>query len=186
MGILSGNTGEGPTFESVGRPEPRGYFLAADAGDGLLPWSYVEGRLVPARNYWIGTSSADGWPHSMPVWGIWREHSLHFTTSPASRKARNLAGDPRASMHLDDGDAVVVVEGEVHLTTDEPTMQMFVDLYNPKYDWDFTVEQVKGGGGVYVLRPTKAFAWLGSEGDSFGGTATRWRFSPAAQSDDRT
>ena len=52
--------GPDPGFLSVDRPEPRGYFMAADEGQGLLPWSYVDGRLAAARNYWIATAGPVG------------------------------------------------------------------------------------------------------------------------------
>jgi hypothetical protein len=50
----------------------------------------------------------------------------------------------------------------------------FLEAYNPKYTWDFTPDQVSRG--VFDVRCEQAFAWLGSEGAAFGGTATRWRF----------
>jgi hypothetical protein len=64
-------------------------------GSGLLPWSWAEQRLVASRNYWVATSWPDGRPHAMPVWGLWDNGAFWFSSSRRSRKARNLANDPR-------------------------------------------------------------------------------------------
>jgi nitroimidazol reductase NimA-like FMN-containing flavoprotein (pyridoxamine 5'-phosphate oxidase superfamily) len=154
------------------RPGPAGYFMDAESGSGLLPWSHVVERMTAARNYWVATSSSDGRPHAMPVWGVWLDDALVFSTSPVSQKARNIDETGRAAVHLESGDDVVVVEGDAAEVRDEATLVRFLDHYNPKYEWDFTLEQVRRG--VYVVRPRKAFAWRGSSGESFSGTATRW------------
>jgi Pyridoxamine 5'-phosphate oxidase len=159
----------------VSRPEPRGYFMSADRGSGLLPWEHVAERLSAARNYWVATSGADGRPHCMPVWGVWNDREFVFSTSPISRKARNLATNPYAAVHLESGDQVVVVEGPVRELRDAEALRQFLGAYNPKYSWDFDLGQLTGGG-VYAVRPERAFAWLDGQGEGFSGTATRWVF----------
>jgi len=48
----------------------------------------------------LATVLPDGAPHSVPVWlGIEGEHVV-FVTSPESRKARNIANDPRVAISL--------------------------------------------------------------------------------------
>ncbi len=54
-------------------------------------------------------------------------------------------------------------------------LERFLLAYNPKYGWDFRLEQLTGGG-VYSVRPRKAFAWLDGQGEGFSGTATRFVF----------
>jgi len=160
-----------PTRRS--RPEPEGYFRPADQGE-LLEWAPLAQRLQDARNYWVSTASSDGIPHAMPVWGVWGERGFTFSTGPSTRKARNLYGNPRAVVHLEDGAATLVVEGTATEVTDEARLAEFLAAYNPKYCWDFTLDQIQRG--VFELRPLKAFAWLGDEGDAFAGTATRFVF----------
>lgn len=162
-----------PRTPRVDRPEPSLYFMDASEGPGLLPWSHVDREMERARNYWVATSGPDGRPHCMPVWGVWRDRTLVFSTSGRSRKARNLDAHPRAVVHLESGDRVVVVEGPVDTVSDDADLEAFVAAYNPKYDWDFTVERVREDR-VYAVRAAKAFAWLGSEGEQFSGTATRF------------
>lgn len=79
---------------------PTGYGIATD-DEGLLPWSWAEERLEKARNYWIATAGASGAPHAMPVWALWVDGAVVFSTSPESRKGRNLARDPRVAVHLE-------------------------------------------------------------------------------------
>ena len=67
-----------------------------------------------------------------------------------------------------------MVEGTATEVTKGARLAEFLERYNPKYHWDFTLDQVQRG--VFELRPLKAFAWLGDEGDAFAGTATRFVF----------
>ena len=73
----------------------------------MLPWSWAGERLAAAHNYWIATIG----PHASPVWGLWRDESFLFSCGARSRKARDLARDPRLVVHLESGDEVVIVEG---------------------------------------------------------------------------
>jgi len=156
------------------RPATPGYFKAEHEGSGLLDWEAVAARFSAVRNYWVSTASASGRPHAMPVWGVWLDDRFMFSTSPDSRKARNLRANPQVAIHLEDGDAAIVIEGRATEIGDPRKLLAFLEAYNPKYAWNFTPDQV--GRGVFDVRPQKAFAWLGSEGEAFGGTATRWRF----------
>ena len=154
------------------RPGPKGYF--AEGEDGMLTWSHVVDELRKARNYWLATASADGAPHTMPVWAVWEEDHLLFSTSPVSTKARNIRANPRGCVHLESGKRVVVLEGEIHLVADPRVQELYRMNYNPKYDWDFTPEQVREG--VYAFRPRRAFAWLDDNGDGFAKAGTRFTF----------
>lgn len=156
------------------RPEPSGYFEPADQGRGLLRWTEIREKLVAARNYWVATASSSGLPHAMPVWGVWLEGRFLFSTAPDTRKARNLLENPRAVVHLESGAELVVVEGRAREARDAATIAAFITAYNPKYGWNFAAEDLSRG--LFEVRPTKAFAWLGDEGDAFSGTATRWVF----------
>ncbi|RPF19981.1 PPOX class F420-dependent oxidoreductase [Myceligenerans xiligouense] len=71
----------------------------------------------------LATLSPDGSPHSVPLWVDWEGDRLLFLTGPDSRKARNLAADPRVALSLLDsatplrsawlrGRVVRVVDGE--------------------------------------------------------------------------
>jgi hypothetical protein len=106
----------------------------------MLPWSWVEERLASGRNYWISTTRPDGAPHAMPVWGLWFEGALVFSTSPVSRKGRNFSRDPRTVAHLESGDEVVVLEGEVEATTIDEACEQ-------KYDYRSDPSSAEEGAG---------------------------------------
>src|SRR5205807_1130728 len=98
------------------RPHMPGYRLRGpDEGTGLLPWAWAEERLAASRNYWVVTTWPDGRPHTMPVWGIWDAGAVWFCTGGRSRKARNLAADPRCVVATEDALNPVVVEGSARI-----------------------------------------------------------------------
>lgn len=165
------------TTPRASRPEPAFYFLPADAGTGLLDWAAVRARFAAAENYWVSTASPEGAPHAMPVWGVWLDEAFVFSTSPVSRKGRNLTQNPRVAVHLESGEEVVVIEGEAEVVRDADRIARFKAAYDPKYRWDLTPEQL-AIGGIFAVRPRKAFAWRGSRNPAFGGSATRFRFDP--------
>ena len=159
------------------RPGTPGYFKAETEGTGLIDWAPIAERFAASHNYWVSTASKSGKPHAMPVWGVWLDDRFAFSTSPASRKARNLRTNPRIVVHLEDGNAVISIEGRARELRAAAELSAFLAAYNPKYRWNFTADQV--AEGVFEMTPEVAFAWLGGEGEAFGGTATRWRFDVA-------
>jgi PPOX class probable F420-dependent enzyme len=151
---------------------PSGYGIRTD-DEGLLPWNEAEVKLERARNYWIGTTRPDGSPHAMPVWGLWLDGSLFFSSGSTSRKTRNLAVDPRVVVHLESGDDVVVFEGVAQRVTDERELRRVGELYSAKYDYPFDPTG-PGDYPVFRVRPQRAYAWLERD---YPGTATRYSFT---------
>jgi hypothetical protein len=110
----------------------------------------------------------------MPVWGVWRGDRLWFSSGLGSRKARNLAADPRCTMTTDDARDPVVLEGVAERTTDPGAIADFVAAVNAKYDAGVTVDfQDPAVNGTFAVRPVRAFALSGAD---FPGSPTRWRF----------
>jgi PPOX class probable F420-dependent enzyme len=151
--------------------------LPADAGSGLVAWAEAQRRLTVAHDYWLATVRPDGAPHVMPVWGVWLDDRLWFSTGLRSRKARNLAADPRCTLTTDDARDPVVVEGVVERRTDAAAIEAFVAAVNDKYDAGVTTEfQDPHVNGTFAVRPTRVFALSGAD---FTGSPTRWRFPVA-------
>jgi PPOX class probable F420-dependent enzyme len=50
----------------------------------------------------LATVLPDGAPHSIPVWAIYENGRIAFFTQSKSRKARNLARDPRVALSVVD------------------------------------------------------------------------------------
>ena len=160
------------------RPFMPGYgILPADQGSGLIAWSETERRLTGSHDYWMATVRPDGRPHVMPVWGVWLGGRLWFSSGLGSRKARNLAADPRCTITTDDARNPVVVDGVVERLTDAAAITGFVDAVNGKYDASMTVEfQDPAVNGTYAVQPVTVIAL--TDGD-FQGSPTRWTFPPA-------
>jgi hypothetical protein len=158
----------------AGRPDmPAGYGLApVNAQTDLMAWQHVEEQLRTKRNYWIGSTYPDGRPHAIPVWGVWLDGALYFSTDPKSRKGRNLAANPQVVAHLESGDDVVILEGRVVRAADPAVLAKADQAYHAKYAFHLTGDQA-APGLVYELRPNKVLAWLES---TFPTSATRWRF----------
>src|SRR5690242_4624396 len=78
----------------AGRPEIPGYGVSTGK-KGILPWKWAAQRLSKSHEYWIATTRPDKSPHVMVVWGLWLEDGFYFSTGKNSRKARNLAANPR-------------------------------------------------------------------------------------------
>ena len=153
------------------RPDMPESYLAGSA----LPWQWAVEQLTEARSYWVTTMSSQGRPHVRPVWGVWLDDSVQFSTG--ARHAANIARDPRVTVNLESGDDCVIVEGTAEAITDEKVRRAFCDAYGPKYDWDMTLEFADV---VYVVRPKLVLGWIAydiAHGSTlFQATATRWRF----------
>jgi hypothetical protein len=159
------------------RPFMPGYgVLPADEGSGLLSWAEADRRLTVSQHYWCATVCPDGRPHVMPVWAVWLGARLWFSSGLRSRKARNLAADPRCTMTTDDCRDPVVLEGEAERVTDAQRIAAFVAAVNAKYGAGLTAEfQDPAVNGTFAVRPTRAFAFSGAD---FVGSPTRWTFPP--------
>ena len=147
------------------RPRFPGYGVH-EADEGLLPWEWATERLERSRNYWIASTRPDGSPHAMPVWGIWYDGALWFGTNPTSRKGKNLARDPRVVAHLESGDEVVVLEGEVEVAA---VPDGLAAAYNEKYE----MEVVSPGDELWRVRHRLAYAWREHD---YPQSATRFDF----------
>jgi PPOX class probable F420-dependent enzyme len=146
----------------------------ASAGSGLLPWSWAEQQLTASLSFWLATRWPDGRPHIMPVWAVWRDRGLLFSSSKQSRKARNLANDPRCSLSTEDPSNPVVVEGVAELLTQQNDLAAFLEAENEKYATSYGMDMVDPATNCcYRLRPTCIF---GLRVDDFTGSPTRWQF----------
>ncbi len=141
----------------------------------MLPWAWAEQRLTAARNYWVTSLWPDGRPHSMPVWGAWDGDVLWFSSSPRSRKARNLGADPRC-VTTDDAETPVVLEGSAEIVHEHDAIARVAGLLDAKYG-GITVEFLTENATIRV-RPHWAFA---IDHDDPTGSATRWAFAGATR-----
>jgi hypothetical protein len=158
-----------PTF-------PEGYGLPATT-EGMLAWADVEARLVAATGYWLATVRPDGRPHVVPRWGVWMDGRFWYDGAPTTVHVRNLAANPGCSLHLENPNEAVIVDGE-SLPARAPADTLGAKLsaafgkyheqgYRPEADaW-----AGEDGGGLRVLTPRRALAWF-----TFPTDATRFHF----------
>jgi len=152
-----------------------GYGTASpDEGSGLMPWSWAEQLLVASRNFWLATRWPDGRPHVMPVWAVWHAGALWFSSSKKSRKAINLAADPRCVLTTEDATNPVVVEGRAELLTDTRDLETLLAAENAKYGTDYGLEMLDPEVNcAYRVQPAWAFGLRAGE---FTDSPTRWIF----------
>src|SRR3954468_22202114 len=99
--------------------------------DGLptIEWSQVETQLAdllmhddpqsPNRStFWLTTLNADGSPHVTSVGALWHAGSCWFQTGERTRKAKNVARDPRCSVSVATKGFDVMVAGEARRVSD--------------------------------------------------------------------
>jgi len=141
---------------SADRPYAPGYgIVGPEKGDGLLPWSWVAGKMTRCRTFWLATiHAAHARPHVMPLWGVWVDEAFFFSTGRKSRKGQNLAANPACTVMNDDGEEAAIVEGQAREVKDPKTLARVASAYKKKYKID-----PRGiGEPIYEVRPAKVFA----------------------------
>ncbi|GAA4993625.1 pyridoxamine 5'-phosphate oxidase family protein [Kitasatospora paranensis] len=163
------------TEPTADRPHMPGYgILAADEGGGLLPWEWARQRITDSHDYWVSSVRPDGRPHVMPVWGVWLDGSVWFSTSVQSRKIHNLAEHPDCVVTTDDARDPVIVEGRAEVVAEPAAIAAFLAALNTKYQTAYGVDFLDPAvNAVVVVRPAQAIGMLHTD---FRGSPTRWRF----------
>jgi Pyridoxamine 5'-phosphate oxidase len=159
------------------RPYMPGYgTLPAAEGSGLLPWSWAEERLAGSHDYWLATVTTQGPPHLMPVWAVWLDGMLWFSSANGSRKARNLGAEPRCTLSTDNPREPVVVSGRAQRVTEPAALTAMLAAENAKYGTAYGMDMVDpASNSVFSLRPAWVFALDSSD---FTGSPTRFTFRP--------
>lgn len=152
--------------------------LPAGEGRGLLPWSWAEQRLANSHDYWLATVTPDGTPHLMPVWALWHEGRLWFSSSNGSRKARNIAAQSRCTVSTDNPLEPVVAAGRAARVTDRDALRDMLRAENAKYGTSYGEDMVDpASNSVFALRPDWVFALDSAD---FTGSPTRFIFAEDA------
>jgi PPOX class probable F420-dependent enzyme len=93
--------------------------------------------LIDAPNIaHVATVLPDGAPHSVPVWIGSEGDRLAFLTSPNSRKARNLAREPRVAISITDREnphTMARIRGRVTERLEGDAAWMIIDRLSHKY-----------------------------------------------------
>ena len=165
--------------------------------DGLptVDWSAVATKLEDgsppatgdhnARTTWLCTLNEDGSPHVTAVGALWVDGAYWFQTGHGTKKARNVARDPRCSIAVSVHEADVVVEGSAVRITEPAALARMAKAWA---DQGWPAEPDPSGTGitapfnapaqgpppwdVYRVEPRSATVAVGAEP---GGLA-RFRF----------
>lgn len=164
---------ERPSVPSYGIPE---------GIDGTLPWTWAEERLAAAETYWVATARPDGRPHLVPIWAAWLDGRLWFEGGAATRRARDIAGNPAISISVEvPVDGAVIVEGHAERRLGVPAdlaprlVDAFAKYATPPRDYRADpANWASPDGGIWIVTPRIVLGW-----SSFPADATRWRFDPA-------
>jgi hypothetical protein len=141
-----------PVAEQLGLPSSYG------SPNRILDWTSVEQRLVDSLHYWLATVRRDGSPHVVPVDGMWLDGACYFGGDPATVHIRNLRRDGRATLHLEDGDSAVIVEGVAEwVTPSKSVAQQLVAAAKAKYGYSDSAASYQAG--AWRLQPAKVLAW---------------------------
>jgi len=152
------------------------------SSEGATPtgWKEAQELLEKASIYWLSTVHPDGRPHVTPLFAVWLEGSIYFSTGPEERKAKNLVDNLHCVVttgcNVIEG-LDVIVEGDAEKVSDDATLKAVAEVFATKYDWHYEVRKgaLYGEGGraeVYRVAPVTAFGF--GKGDTF--SQTRWRF----------
>ena len=151
-----------------------GYGIAGpEEGTGLLPWTWAEERLRASDRYWVATTWLDGRPHVMPIWAVWLDGCMWFSSALGSRKARNLLRDGRCVVTTDDPLEPVVMEGVARQVTDPAELQAMLDAMNAKYETSYGLDFLDPAvNASFRVQPAWALGLLERD---FTGSPTRWQ-----------
>lgn len=163
-------------------------------GSPALPWSRPRDLLAAPpkpdmpggdRPSYLGTSRPDGRPHAAGIGALWYDGDLYFTSGPGTRKSRNLATIPAATIAMSLEGIDLVFEGDVARVTDRETLEAVAARYRND-GWPAEVEgdaftapfSAPSAGPppwrLYRLHFHTVFGVATAE--PYG--ATRWRFDP--------
>lgn len=162
-----------------------------------LDWADVQARLEtgitqapgtggPNRHtVWLTTLNADGSPHVTGIGALWAEAAFWFETGQRTRKAKNLARDPRCVLSVATEQFDLVVEGTAHQVSDPATVARMAQRW-AEAGWPVEVDETgraltaeysapsAGPPPWHVYRLTIASATALAAVEPGG--ATRWRF----------
>jgi PPOX class probable F420-dependent enzyme len=113
--------------------------------------------LLDAPNFaHLATVLPDGGPHVVPIWVRLEGERIAFFTQPGSRKAQNLAREPRVALSLTDFENPYVsawIRGRVVETVEGDDALEIIDRISDKYTGaPFPMRS----GVVYLLEPERA------------------------------
>jgi hypothetical protein len=158
-------------------------------GNEPLAWArprdiLAAGSQGPAITFFLGTVGGNGQPHAAGVGAVWFAGDLYFCSSPARRKARDVAVNPSCTLSVSLPGIDLVFLGQAAKVDDPGRVGQLAEVFRAG-GWPVEVD-----GALFVgpysapsagPPPWELYQFVFSEvtgvatGAPFG--ATRWRFS---------
>lgn len=160
----------GPTGAERSRPVTESSDGIPEDDAALLDWAFVGNVMANDREYWVATVGEQNQPHTRPVWGVWVDNTFHCGDGAETRWVKNATANPTVTVHRQDAEKVVIIEGEAERLdadadgADGDQLERIDDAYEQKYD-------VRHGTPVFAIHPDRVLAWT-----DFPTDATEWTF----------
>lgn len=102
-------------------------------GNAELTWNRAHAAMsqgpTPEVTYFLGTCRPDGTPHAAGIGAQWMDGDFYFTSSPAARKARDLAVNPLCTISVRLSGIDLVLDGSATRVTDVETLERIASGY---------------------------------------------------------
>jgi len=109
-----------------------------------------------AIDVWVGTASASGAPHLVPLSLAWVDERAVIAVPGDSVTARNLAACGEARLAVGPTRDVVMIDAAVDKRVDVGADPVLDEAYARQADWD---PRTSAGYVFFVLRPERVQAW---------------------------
>jgi hypothetical protein len=140
-----------------------------------LTWKEIVERLSGSDNVWLHTTNSVGAPEAVPVWVVVIDETAFFYSQRSTVKARNLARDSRALLHLESGSDVVIIHGRLDDLGRPGDVPAVVEAFARKYDQpeerQFLPSSDPAFDVLYRLVPQRALSWTLPDSDA---SMRRW------------
>jgi PPOX class probable F420-dependent enzyme len=132
--------------------------------------SQVQAFLEAPRHAIAAVHRPDGAPQLSPIWFLYENERLYFSSSLDSAKCRQLRRDPRIALCIDAGhpDArAVSISGTAELLTDESPeradlewriLRRYHESDEAAHRWEASIE-AEGPAALVVVSPEKIIGW---------------------------
>jgi hypothetical protein len=120
------------------------------------PPSQALEKIEKQQVIWFASVRPDGRPHLSPIWFVWHAGRFYVSTDPRSVKSRNIRGNGRVVLALEDGVNPVICEGAARVL-DPPWPAELLAAFFQKYEWDLNKEEQYNQ--VIEVTPLKWLAW---------------------------
>jgi len=132
--------------------------------------SQIQAFLAAARHAIAAVLRPDGTPQLSPIWFLYENERLYFSSSLSSAKCRHLRRDPRIALCIDAGhpDArAVSISGTAELLTEESPeradlewriLRRYHESDEDAHRWEASVE-AEGPNALVAVSPERIIGW---------------------------